>query len=572
MVAIITGLLLALGVFSPPQEEENVGQEQHAASATPDGAGSQAEAIVYKPSAASTTVMRPLQSTPASLIDGEYTLQLTHTARHPKVQFPTDLVPEAEYKKVDEPPSLVRFSDDLKTLRLVGYGGVGELESRAGDTLVYTLDRGLDASGGPPAQVIVTQTKDGITATLIQFGSGVPVIVSHKGTLVEKTTKDGHPANKADDDLGHGYRRKGDFIFFAGERIDQAGTTLDLQKQGLKIPTDLPSDPTGAQAVTLPGTATKETDANAASPPSEPLTWKSLLGKEPPEGYPTDALKLIEALNNSRGEWIFAGKIKREDAEAESEAAMEIRGGFKNMIRQDSFPQWQIVVAWPCEEPTNGLVLNVMALPEPDGIKWMLAPQYSSRDGGPVPGRHKMFQGSWNAETATVTWTSTPVRSPLKKDDPAEKPDEAKAAFEMVVKRNGEIQFTSYQHNESLGFSGKAAARVGEPFVEKEPAIRKLPGGYKIFFASRLEVCLDSDTGPIVAGPRIEKIGCEGSLIFGLIAMYVEPERSDKPGYFWLDTTTGEITKGLELAAWREALKTKGIREPRLFAPESVGE
>lgn len=46
----------------------------------------------------------------------------------------------------------------------------------------------------------------------------------------------------------------------------------------------------------------------------EPLTWKSLLGYEPPAGYPTEPLSLIEALNNSRGEWVFAGKIKQGDA------------------------------------------------------------------------------------------------------------------------------------------------------------------------------------------------------------------------------------------------------------------
>jgi hypothetical protein len=117
------------------------------------------------------------------------------------------------------------------------------------------------------------------------------------------------------------------------------------------------------------------------------------------------------------------------------------------------------------------------------------------------------------------------------------------------------------------------AARVGEPFVEKEPALKQLPGGYKIFYASRLEVYLAPKSGALVAGPRIDKIGCEGDFIFGLITTYENaPERSDKPGYFWLDTASGETYKGLELPAWREALKSKGVSEPRLFAPEEVGE
>ena len=140
-------------------------------------------------------------------------------------------------------------------------------------------------------------------------------------------------------------------------------------------------------------------------------------------------------------------------------------------------------------------------------------------------------------------------------------------------KPNGEIRISGYQHNDSLRFSGQSAARVGEPFVEKEPSIPKLPGGYKIFFASRLEVDLVTKSGEVVAGPRIDKIGCEANLIFGVIATYEHaPETSDKPGYFWLDATTGEASKGMALAAWRDALKSKGVGEPRLFAPESVGE
>jgi len=252
---------------------------------------------------------------------------------------------------------------------------------------------------------------------------------------------------------------------------------------------------------------------------------------------------------------------------------MQVQGGFKSMLRQDSFPQWQIAIGWPRENPTDGLGLVVMALPEPDGIKWTLLTQLSSNNGKPVPGRHKMYEGAWDAKTATLTWTSKQMRSPLKKDDAAEEPDEPKSTFDMVVKANGEIQLTDYQHNDSIRISGQTAARVGEPYVEEEAAIPKLPGGYKVFFASRLEVALVTKSGRFVAGPRLEKLGCEGNLIFGLTSLYTDSkERSDTLGYFWLDTTTGEITKGMELAAWREALKSKGISEPRLFAPESVGE
>ncbi|MCA9195024.1 MAG: protein kinase [Planctomycetales bacterium] len=328
----------------------------------------------------------------------------------------------------------------------------------------------------------------------------------------------------------------------------------------------------------LPGNVLPETGqagGNHASSSRPLLSWQDLLGKDAPPNYPTEPLSLISALNNSRGEWVLAGTIKEGDAESVFEAAVDIQGGFKNMIRQDSFPQWQVVIAWPREEPANALVFNVMGGPEPNGIKWLLAPQHSSKAGGTVGGQHKMYEGSWNPENNTITWTSVEMRLPSKRKEAARNPptpEQPKSSFDMVVKANGEIQFTGYQHNESLSFSGKMAARVGEPFVEKKPAITKLPGDYNIFFASRTEVYLDSQSGPQVAGPRVEKIGCEGNLIFGLTSLYANSkEDSDTLGYFWLDTSTGEIVKGLQLSAWKEALKLKGVSEPRLVGPEEVG-
>lgn len=122
---------------------------------------------------------------PEQLRDGEYTFLITRTANHPNVQFPTDSIPDSAYEESSEAASQVQFSDNLKSIKLMGFGGIGELESRVEDTLVYSLIRGLDGSGSLPAQMIVNQTETGITATLTQFGSGVPVIVSHKGTLAE---------------------------------------------------------------------------------------------------------------------------------------------------------------------------------------------------------------------------------------------------------------------------------------------------------------------------------------------------------------------------------------------------
>ncbi|MCA9135339.1 MAG: serine/threonine protein kinase [Planctomycetales bacterium] len=306
---------------------------------------------------------------------------------------------------------------------------------------------------------------------------------------------------------------------------------------------------------------------------SQPLTWKDVFGSDAPENYPTDALSLIGALNNSRGKWVFSGRTNRDDSESEFEASMEIRGGVREFLRQDSFPQWIITIDLPRESPTDRFLFNIMALPEPTGIKWMVAPYYVANDGKPVSGKCPMYEGAWNAETATIVWTSKQMRSPLQKDTPAKGPASPQSTFQMELKPNGEIRINDYQHNDSFRFSGQSAARVGEPFVEKGPAIEKLPGGYRIFFASRLEVYLEAPGQFEGAGPRIDKIGCEDKYIFGLIATYPHnPESSDTPGYFWIDSESGKITKGLELTAWREALEAKGVDEPRLFGPEDVGE
>jgi hypothetical protein len=60
MVTTVTCLLLALGVLSTPQHEQGINQEQHTVNATQDHAGSQTEAIAYKPSPATAKMLSDL--------------------------------------------------------------------------------------------------------------------------------------------------------------------------------------------------------------------------------------------------------------------------------------------------------------------------------------------------------------------------------------------------------------------------------------------------------------------------------------------------------------------------------
>jgi serine/threonine protein kinase len=305
--------------------------------------------------------------------------------------------------------------------------------------------------------------------------------------------------------------------------------------------------------------------------------WKELFGGEMPDGYPTEVLSLLEGLNASRGAWVATVETTRDGKEMDFEATLDVQGGVKNKIRVGGFPQWQIALKWPRENPTEQLLLNVLAGAEPNGIKLMLAPQYVI-DGMPLPSDFKLYSGNWDATTSTVTWAPQRIVLPRKvENNPPSSPEaaanEEKFQFELVVKQNGELQLTAYRQNVALQISSKSVARIGLPYVEEPPALEKLPEGYKLSFAGRTEVHLVKGTGDIIIGPSVEKIGCHENIIFGSVVKYEHvPERSDKAGYFILDAANGECTKGMELNDWRDALKSKGVIEPRLVNSDQVGE
>jgi hypothetical protein len=108
----------------------------------------------------------------------------------------------------------------------------------------------------------------------------------------------------------------------------------------------------------------------------------------------------------------------------------------------------------------------------------------------------------------------------------------------MIVAKNGGLKIEGFQPRDTVQLSGQSAARIGEyvPPGTELKTIKILPNDYKIFFASSTVVHLIDKANSVVVGPGIEKIGCSGNLIFGLIT---ERNGIDKPGdtvgYFWLD-------------------------------------
>lgn len=308
-------------------------------------------------------------------------------------------------------------------------------------------------------------------------------------------------------------------------------------------------------------------DATEASTTEPPLTWKTLLGEDVPESYPTEPLPAIDGLNKSVGSWGFAGQLQGEK-KIEFEATMQVQGGFSSdTISLGSQPMWQITFEWPVKKPEQAWNLTVIPAVNPNGIEWLLFA--AATVNGESKTEKRFFQGSWDNASRILTWTpkASPVASAISKtNEKSEGPQ-----FQMILSKDGGFQLKNFPINETTQLSGQTAARIGE-YVQPSNKLKMLPNGYKMFFASSSEVLLVDKDNSGVAGARVEKIGCSGNLIFGLIT---QRDRIEKPedtlGYFWLDSTTGEITKGMELGAWQETLKAKGVEEVLLLAPERVG-
>lgn len=314
-------------------------------------------------------------------------------------------------------------------------------------------------------------------------------------------------------------------------------------------------------------------------PKSEQLTWPELLGrdisKEHLDRLSKEPLVLIDGLNKSRGSWLFGGSMKSNDQDVDFVASLQVEGGFMTHFEEVGRPGpgWHLSIQWPREKPEQTWDVALLPIMKEYDLQWRGYAKYSRVGEETNATSRHFFDGQWDSPSRTLTLTPLVVRRPESgaSIEPAEKAD-ADSQFKITVKENGELEINGFKPAGTISLSGKTAARIGDPYVEPDLNRLTLPNGYKVFFASRLQVILLDNEGSSVAGAKLEKIGCHEDIIYGLITQregVEEPE--DTLGYFWMDSATGEITKGMELGAWSKKLRDMGVTNPQMLNPEQVG-
>lgn len=324
-------------------------------------------------------------------------------------------------------------------------------------------------------------------------------------------------------------------------------------------------------------------ESNEEASDSEPLTWPVLLGVEIPQEdldrLPKEPLALIDGLNKSRGDWLFRGEMSGNDSHTEFAATLHVEGGFKTHFEEVGRPGpgWTLTIQWPTAEPVHKWTVFLLPIMEGHDLQWRGHAQYARVDEESNPLDGRFYDGHWDLASRTLTLPVAQPPMPRDGDEPEapvgpDQDSDADGQFTVTIKENGELEINGFQPNETITLSGETVARIGEPYVEPDLNQLTLPNGYKVFFASRLQVSLVDSEGSGVAGARLEKIGCHEDIIFGLITQregIAEPD--DKLGYFWMDSATGEIIKGMELGPWSEKLRELGVNEPQMLNPEQVG-
>ena len=210
--------------------------------------------------------------------------------------------------------------------------------------------------------------------------------------------------------------------------------------------------------------------AVAQSPsPKKPTTWQDLGFNEVPEGVSTDVIPLFEGLNEARGTWAFEGTMVGDDEAAPLKGSLQVQGNPKaGMVAI-----WQMAWGWPAEDPRQSIMHTVMAGPSKDGFDLMLIRIGPVKAPGAGNAKPKVlrtpFQGTWNLESRTITWTERDLPAGLPGQAAEDDPSKPKQSFDMVLAADGKVLIRNSKHMpQGQMVLAKAMVRTGD--APAEPA------------------------------------------------------------------------------------------------------
>lgn len=183
--------------------------------------------------------------------------------------------------------------------------------------------------------------------------------------------------------------------------------------------------------------------------------WSALGYPRLPAGFPEDDLTAFEGLNKARGKWTFSGETQQGTQTIPVKGELSVTGTPVGGM----FAGWALALRWPTTTDDRAMQYSIMAAPKKTGFQWGLFafdPQALQKQvADKKPARPSPYEGSWDAEQRTMTWTAKPLRQR------EEQPGEVRGSFQMVVTAEGSIEFkNAKQINGSVLVIGKATKQT----------------------------------------------------------------------------------------------------------------
>lgn len=317
-------------------------------------------------------------------------------------------------------------------------------------------------------------------------------------------------------------------------------------------------------------------DESNAENAQQPDSWTAL-GIKKMEGSSTDAITLINSMNECRGVWKIAGTVTTEGKETPLTGELRIAGGFKQALENGTAPGWQVHIKYSLNDQQLEAVGMLLALPEGGKVVKLLLNRRR-----PDSKRNELFMGTWDLPTRTLSFSDkgmaeriAELKSDVAKGNQESGPKDAapdtsktkneESTFEIVFAEDGSIRYTensTIADTKTVAIDASTTYRVKtplEPFMPPKPDSERLPNGYRVFVASRSEIYVEDETGDNILGPNVAQIGSSGDMLFGKVVPH--DKSKEATGYFVLNSGEGDrnLAKSLSEEEWIEELKKRGM-------------